>query len=195
MTLPRVKASTNSCHSDDLVGDFQVLKEVWEYIYLIFFSSWGMRDLFYFFKLQHSASLVATCKLLVSAHRVHFPDQDQTWAPRIGSMEDSVCLKNIYLFIIYLGAMGLSYDIQAPEHAGSVASMHGLTWPMACGISLPQSGVEPTFPSLEGRFLTTEPPGKSQGWSHCASVTDFLLDFILCSLELTWWLSDKECAC
>ena len=66
MTLPWVKASTNSCHSNDLVGDFQVLKEIREYIYLIFFffSSWGMRDIFYFFKLQHSGSLVATCKTL-----------------------------------------------------------------------------------------------------------------------------------
>ena len=46
------------------------------------------------------------------------------------------------------------------------------------------SPLEPTFPALEGRFLTTEPPGKSQGWSHCASVTDFLLDFVLCLLCL-----------
>ena len=46
------------------------------------------------------------------------------------------------------------------------------------------SPLKPTFPALEGRFLTTEPPGKSQGWLHCASVTDFLLDFVLCLLCL-----------
>jgi len=143
MTLPWVKASTNSCHSNDLVGDFQVLKEIREYIYLIFFffSSWGMRDIFYFFKLQHSGSLVATCKLLVRACRVHFPDQDQTWAPRIGGMEGWSYFFLIYLFIIYLGTSGLSCGIQAPEHVGSVTTMHGLTWPMACGILLPQSNL------------------------------------------------------
>lgn len=37
MTLPRAKASTNSWHSNNLVGGFQVLKEIAEYIYLIFF--------------------------------------------------------------------------------------------------------------------------------------------------------------
>ena len=33
----------------------------------------------------------------------------------------------------------------------------------ACGILVPQPGVEPTSPALEGRFLTTGPPGKSPG--------------------------------
>ena len=31
-----------------------------------------------------------------------------------------------------------------------------------CGILVPQTGLEPTYPALEGRFLTTGPPGKSQ---------------------------------
>ena len=38
------------------------------------------------------------------------------------------------------------------------------TWvycPMACGILVPGPGIEPVPPALEGRFLTTEPPGKS----------------------------------
>ena len=39
MTLPRVKASTNSWHSNDLVGGFQVLKEIGEYIYLFFWRN------------------------------------------------------------------------------------------------------------------------------------------------------------
>ena len=32
---------------------------------------------------------------------------------------------------------------------------------MACGILVPQPGMEPMSPALEGRFLTTGPPGKS----------------------------------
>ena len=38
----------------------------------------------------------------------------------------------------------------------------GLRCPKACGILVPQPGMEPTSPAPEGRFLTTEPPGKSQ---------------------------------
>ena len=30
-----------------------------------------------------------------------------------------------------------------------------------CGILVPQSGIEPMTPALQGRFLTTGPPGKS----------------------------------
>ena len=31
-------------------------------------------------------------------------------------------------------------------------------------ILAPQSGIKPTPPALEGKVLTTEPPGKSQVW-------------------------------
>lgn len=31
----------------------------------------------------------------------------------------------------------------------------------ACGILVPQPGIEPEPPALEGEVLTTEPPGKS----------------------------------
>ena len=37
--------------------------------------------------------------------------------------------------------------------------------PMACGILGPRPGIEPMSPALQGRFLTTGPPGKSCcGW-------------------------------
>ena len=39
--------------------------------------------------------------------------------------------------------------------------MHGLSCPAACGILVPRPGIEPMSPALEGRFLTTGPPGKS----------------------------------
>ena len=38
-----------------------------------------------------------------------------------------------------------------------LTAMHG----MACGILVPQPGIKPASPALEGRFLTTGPPGKS----------------------------------
>ena len=35
--------------------------------------------------------------------------------------------------------------------------------PKACGILAPHSGIKPAPPALEGKVLTTEPSGKSQG--------------------------------
>ena len=37
----------------------------------------------------------------------------------------------------------------------------GLSCPAARGILVPQPGIEPESPALEGRFFTTGPPGKS----------------------------------
>ena len=44
---------------------------------------------------------------------------------------------------------------------GAFIAAHGLSHPLACGISVPQPQIEPASPALGGRFLTTGPPGKS----------------------------------
>ena len=44
---------------------------------------------------------------------------------------------------------------------GSVAEAHGLISSTACGILVPEPGIEPTSPALEVRFLTTGLSGKS----------------------------------
>ena len=64
----------------------------------------------------------------------------------------------------------------APEHVGSslrlagslvevrassVVVVRGLSCPAACGILVPQPGIKPASPALEGGFFTTGPPGKS----------------------------------
>ena len=43
----------------------------------------------------------------------------------------------------------------------SVVMVHGLSCSKARGISGPQPGIKPMSPALQGRFLTTGPPGKS----------------------------------
>ena len=53
---------------------------------------------------------------------------------------------------------------RALEREGSVVVARGLSCPEACGILVPRPGIEPASPALEGRFLTTGPPGKSQEW-------------------------------
>ena len=62
-----------------------------------------------------------------------------------------------------VAARGLcSCGMWAPERVGSVVAACGLRCPAACGILVPRPGIEPTSPVLEGGFLTTGPPGKSQ---------------------------------
>ena len=58
------------------------------------------------------------------------------------------------------GFLCITQDLSL-QGAGSAAVAHGLSCPMACGILVPQPGIEPAPPTLEGRFLTTGPPGKS----------------------------------
>ena len=58
--------------------------------------------------------------------------------------------------------MGFSLVVaQAPERVGSIVVVPGLSYLAACGILVPQPGIEPTSPALEGGFLTTGPPAKS----------------------------------
>ena len=44
---------------------------------------------------------------------------------------------------------------------GSVVTACRFSCSVACGILVPQPGIEPTSPALQGIFLTTGPPGKS----------------------------------
>ena len=57
--------------------------------------------------------------------------------------------------------LGLHCDSQAQEYVGSVVEAHGLISSMACGILVPQPGIEPTSPVSEVRFLTPGLSGKS----------------------------------
>ena len=48
------------------------------------------------------------------------------------------------------------------QSVGSIVVVHnGLSCPISWRIPVPRPGIEPVSPALEGRFLTTGPPGKS----------------------------------
>ena len=49
----------------------------------------------------------------------------------------------------------------APEVHGLSSSVWRLSFSLACGILVTQPGTEPASAALQGRFLTTGPPGKS----------------------------------
>ena len=54
-----------------------------------------------------------------------------------------------------------SSGMWASEHVVSVVVALRLSCSEAYGILLPQPGIEPASPALQGRFLTTGSPGKS----------------------------------
>ena len=72
---------------------------------------------------------------------------------------------NVFLFYLklftYLTVSGLSYSTQHLSLHCLVVVVGGLSCPTACGILFPRPAIEPVSPVLQGKFLTTGPPGKS----------------------------------
>ena len=67
-----------------------------------------------------------------------------------------VCL--IWLHWVLVAACG----IFSLGHMGSLVVVHRFSCSMVCGIVVPQPGIKPTSPALQGGFLTTGPQRKSQ---------------------------------
>ena len=68
-----------------------------------------------------------------------------------------------FLTFIYFAALGLSCgtrNLSLPCAGFSLVAARGLSCPAARGILVPQPGMEPTSPALEGGFLTTGPREK-----------------------------------
>ena len=73
------------------------------------------------------------------------------------------------ILFMYVAASGLSCGMQDGCSAqpfqlwcvDSVVLLHELNCSTACGILVPQPGIEPASSELQGGFLTTELPGKS----------------------------------
>ena len=64
------------------------------------------------------------------------------------------------------------------RHAGSVVVVSGRNCFVACGILVTQPGVKPTYPALQGGFLTPEPPGKSLEREFKITMIDMLRNLL-----------------
>ena len=60
-----------------------------------------------------------------------------------------------------VGGEGTGWQAAALRLRGGAAAAWELSSPVACGISAPPPGIQPTSLALESRFLTTVPQGKS----------------------------------
>ena len=93
-----------------------------------------------------------------------------------GTLRPSSCADTPqFSFFISLASLGLSCDAWGLHWGvrsvvatrglslgleGSVVGSCGRHCSTACGIFIPQPGIKPVSPVLQGRFLTTGPPGK-----------------------------------
>ena len=60
--------------------------------------------------------------------------------------------KHIYYLAVLISSCG-THDLSI--------MVRRLSWPAECRILVPQPGIEPMSPALQGTYLTTGPPGKS----------------------------------
>ena len=80
-------------------------------------------------------------------------------------------------------------DLSLP-HAGWVVVGHGLIHSAIRGILVPQPGIEPTSPALQGGFLATGPPGNSLGifdvsiFERSAESESHLVAFVIFSITI-----------
>ena len=68
-----------------------------------------------------------------------------------------------FLVCFFGAVLGLCCGMQAflsLQRVGCLVVARRPSCPVACGTLVPRPGIEPMFLALEGRFLTTGPPGK-----------------------------------
>ena len=69
-------------------------------------------------------------------------------------------LKDFFYLFGWIGSQ-LWQGVSAFQHRDSIVAAPGFSCSKACEILIPQPGIELMFPALQGRFLTSGPPGKS----------------------------------
>ena len=69
---------------------------------------------------------------------------------------------SLWLHWVLVVTCALHCRVQAPECAGSKVVVLEHICSVTCGILVPWPGIKPKSLALQGRFLTTGPPGKSQ---------------------------------
>ena len=88
-----------------------------------------------------------------------FPGSETCCLALIWGNSQSVC-RHVYIYYLAAAALGLSCSMQDLCHVGSFAELHSTRFscPLVGGIKL--LNLRPLV--LQGRFLTTGPPGKSE---------------------------------
>ena len=71
------------------------------------------------------------------------------------------CVFAVLLCFSCCRACSLEPGLSSCSAQSSLLVVHRLSGSIVCAILVPQPGIEPECPALEGGFLTTGPPGKS----------------------------------
>ena len=85
---------------------------------------------------------------------------------------------------VYLSSLCLLWVLTAAQQASLVACFR-LSYPSACRIVVPQSGIKPESPALEGRFLIPGPSGKPRELFR-------ELNEVIYGVDITWDLPQRE---
>ena len=107
----------------------------------------------------------------------HFVLTPHVWQPNATKVL-FVEAKNYFKKYLFLAASGLScskQDLRSREFR--------LSCPTACGILVPQLGIEPMSPILQVGFSTIGPPGKILNPTFCFPVSSFSV----CKMQTGWW--------
>ena len=67
------------------------------------------------------------------------------------------CIESFFFFFFLYWVLTVTQDLHCSSWASLVVA-HGLSCLVVCGVLVPQPGIKPTSPALEGRFLATGPP-------------------------------------
>ena len=108
---------------------------------------------------DHSAQGLAMCDLLQGDPR----SCPITVTKRLLSVQNGH-LSFVFKFFI-LATLDPRCSVWA-LHCNTQVAAYGLSCPKACEILVPRLGIEPMSTALEGRFLTTGPPGKPHPLFH-----------------------------
>ena len=92
----------------------------------------------------------------ILAWRIPWTEGPGSYSPRGNKESDTTERLHTHMYL-FAGCAGFCCGAQA-----SLVVACRLSCLVACGILVPQAGIELMSPALEGIFLTTEPPGKSQ---------------------------------
>ena len=98
----------------------------------------------------------------------------------------TVSIFKMLIYLIYLAASSLSCFMPDLSlwHPASLVTVHGLNCSEPRGILVPEPGIEPMSPALQGRFLSTGLPGKFPQYLFWSITVNYLILQLSCSKHM-----------
>ena len=99
----------------------------------------------------------------------------------------SLCLFNLYIEYVHAKSTPWTIASQAPLSMGFPRQEYWSGLPFPSSGDLPNQGIKPESPALQGRFFTIEPPGNIQ-YMVVITISFIVSTFSSCSSKKKEWL-------